>query len=139
MPPKLKTLPVRLSLPDGRCQAGNLQIQTWNPQAQARRALTAWALCWGSAILGAFVPLVHFVLVPTLLLAGPIAFFVLSRQKESGLGGSGTCPACQAPFAISSGETRERFYDLCTACRAEVTVERISEEFQGSSQADSSI
>lgn len=125
---EVKTLPARLSLPNGTHAAGTVQKEVYSGLTARKRAAQTWILCWGGAIGAVFLPLLHFVLVPALLFAGPIAYFVISRSRAKMLGGQGTCPACQQPFVIGAGQTSSRFYDLCTACRKEVTVEILEGE-----------
>ena len=125
MAPKteIQTRPARLLLPDGTETQATVQWEVFSAQSAGKRALQAWILSWGAAIAAVFIPLLHFILVPGLIITGPILFFVMSRARSRMLGGQGTCPACQAPFTIGAGQTSPRFYDLCTSCRREVTVE----------------
>lgn len=122
-PPELKSIPARLSLPDGTEAAATVEFEFFSPGRARKRALQTWIYCWGAAIGAVFLPLLHFVLVPTLIVAGPVVFLIMSRSRTRMLGGRGTCPGCHAEFMIGAGQTQNRFYDLCTVCRREVTVE----------------
>jgi hypothetical protein len=121
--PELKIFSARLSLPEGSEAQGTVEFEFFSPARARKRALRTWIYCWGAAIGAVFLPLLHFVLVPALLVAGPVVFLIMSRSRSRMLGGRGTCPGCQAEFMIGAGQTQERFYDLCTVCRREVTVE----------------
>jgi hypothetical protein len=58
-----------------------------------------WGLCWLAAIVAVFLPVLHFVLVPALLIGGP--FYALSMRHEHTtlLRAGGPCPACGAAVA----------------------------------------
>lgn len=62
-------------------------------------ALQALAGFWLAAIAAVFLPLLHFVLVPSLLLLGPLMFFWKLRESVTLLGADGPCPACGVPIA----------------------------------------
>jgi hypothetical protein len=65
------------------------------PRAQRMtRTLIALGQCWGLAVVAVFLPVLHFILVPALLLAGP--FVARSRWLEhaSARRMRGTCPGC---------------------------------------------
>lgn len=98
--------------------AGEARVERWDGAAKA------WAALWGLAIASVLVPVAHFVLVPALLLAGPIAAFVRWRQRSGVLGGQGTCPACRAPMSIEGQADEWPFFQICEACRAAVRVEK---------------
>jgi len=62
-----------------------------------KRAAKAWAGCWGAAIVAVFLPVLHFILVPALLVGGPLYAMVMMREKVTVLGADGNCPACGVP------------------------------------------
>ena len=83
-----------------------------------RRAARAWAGCWGAAIVAVFLPVLHFILVPSLLVGGPLYAMVMMREKVTVLGADGNCPACGAvqhprPKAGASATMGFR----CVSCR----------------------
>lgn len=65
------------------------------------RAAQGWGICWGAAIVAVFMPLLHFILVPSLLLAGPVVASFRWRETATVLGVRGTCPGCGAAFDAS--------------------------------------
>ena len=83
-----------------------------------RRAARAWAGCWGAAIAAVFLPVLHFVLVPALLVGGPLYAMVMMRERITVLGADGDCPACGAPQhpRLKAGAS-ERMEFRCEACR----------------------
>ena len=83
-----------------------------------RRAARAWAGCWGAAIAAVFLPVLHFVLVPALLVGGPLYAMVMMRERVTVLGADGDCPACgvaQHPRLKAGASERMEF--RCESCR----------------------
>ena len=83
-----------------------------------RRAARAWAGCWGAAIVAVFLPVLHFVLVPALLVGGPLYAMVMMRERVTVLGADGDCPACGAAQhpRLKAGAS-ERMEFRCESCR----------------------
>ncbi len=95
---------------------------------RARRALLALAGCWGAAIGAVFLPLLHFILVPALVLAGPLMAWSRMRQRLTILDVEGSCPACGVPLREPlGGDVDSRLELRCEACRRALTV-RLSAE-----------
>lgn len=115
----------RVVLVCGRSQsAGEVRIERWTRQQRLLRAARTLLACWGLAVLSVLVPVAHFVLVPALLLAGPIAAFVVARQPSAIIGGQGPCPACGELLVVSRAAERWPLDEACEACHAQVTIER---------------
>lgn len=111
---------------------GEVTLQFWDQKARFRRAAQTWAACWGGAIIAVLIPLVHFILVPTLLLAGPIAASIIYGQKDVVLGGTGTCPHCGKPFDIVRNKLSWPLSDICASCQKEAKI--FPDEPQAASQ-----
>ncbi|MBK7367752.1 MAG: hypothetical protein KAY61_03465 [Candidatus Eisenbacteria bacterium] len=94
-----------------------LRVRDWDAPERTSRAVRALATCWGLAVLAVFLPVLHFVLVPSLLVAGPVVALSRLRERCTVRGASGTCPACGAAqsFAVS-GALRESTPVRCDAC-----------------------
>ena len=71
---------------------GEIRIQDWSQRERTVRALKFGGACWGAALVSIIIPLLHFILVPGFLLAGPILAFIIIGQENVVLGGEGTCP-----------------------------------------------
>src|SRR4051794_13695731 len=98
---QIVTKKVQIIHSDGvRTSSGEIQIQYWNKKERTMRALKMGGMCWGGAVVAVFMPLIHFVLVPALLIAGPIMFFIVAGRESVVLGGLGVCPGCSAPLPI---------------------------------------
>ena len=83
-----------------------------------RRAAKAWAGCWGAAIVAVFLPVLHFILVPSLLVGGPLYAMVMMREKVTVLGADGNCPACGAAQhpKLKAGASATMAF-RCESCR----------------------
>ena len=106
----------------GRTSPGKITVQFWDSKDRTRRAFKFWGICWGGAMFAVILPLIHFVLVPSLLLAGPcVAVYLLTRESVV-LGGQGTCPACQAALPIARTAYRFPISDVCSSCQSWVKI-----------------
>jgi len=93
-------------------------VQQHGRPDRLRRAARAWAGCWGAAIVAVFLPVLHFILVPSLLVGGPLYAMVMMREKVTVLGADGNCPACgvaQHPRLKSGASATMGF--RCESCR----------------------
>jgi hypothetical protein len=84
---------------------------------RVRRAIRSWLGLWGLAIAAVFVPLLHFVLVPGLLLLGMVMGLLRLREHGTIVSVRGACPACGVPQAIEVGAPLRADVALrCEAC-----------------------
>jgi uncharacterized paraquat-inducible protein A len=65
-----------------------------SPSERMTRVLTALGICWGIAAVTVFMPVAHFILVPTFLLLGIVLAVLRSREDVRLLGAHGRCPRC---------------------------------------------
>lgn len=118
------TTQVVLTSPSGKQQDATVTIAEWTPQERLRRGLKFFGICWGAAILTIFIPILHFILVPLLLLAGPVAGYHFYQQERMMLGGQAICPQCGAPLQIEKGPAKWPAEELCTVCRTALQVSK---------------
>lgn len=64
---------------------------------RAWRAAALWAALWGAMAVCIFIPLLHFVLVPTLLVLGPVLGLRRLGEAVTLVSVRGPCPRCLAP------------------------------------------
>ena len=86
---------------------------------RVRRALLGLAACWGAAVAAVFLPVLHFVLVPTLLIAGPLLAFARLGERRTVTGITGPCPACGEPISLRPGGSAAAVV-RCDHCRRPV-------------------
>jgi hypothetical protein len=92
-------------------------------QDRLRRAMLGLGACWGAAILAVFLPLLHFVLVPALVVAGPLVALSQLRQRVTVLDVDGPCPACGAPIREKlMSDSRLPMALRCESCRRALSV-----------------
>ncbi|HKZ06268.1 MAG TPA: hypothetical protein VJU81_12425 [Methylomirabilota bacterium] len=70
------------------------RVARQTPADRMRRVLTALGIFWGLAIPAVFMPVAHFILVPSLLLIGAVVAALRSREDMRLLGAHGRCPRC---------------------------------------------
>lgn len=106
-----------------------------DPKDRARRAVVGLASCWGAAVLAVFLPVLHFVLVPALVVAGPLVALSQLRQRLTVLDVAGTCPACATPIEEKlMSDSRLPMALRCAHCRRALSVrlpERLAENALG--------
>lgn len=87
------------------------------------RAAGTLATCWALAVVAVFLPLLHFILVPGLLLLGPALAWARLHEDSTLLGVDGACPACAAPLREALSQPwRERTLLRCHACSRQLTL-----------------
>lgn len=70
---------------------------------RVRRAVRSWLGLWGLALAAVFVPLLHFVLVPGLLVLGVVMGLLRLRERGTIVSARGNCPACGAEQTVAVG------------------------------------
>jgi hypothetical protein len=87
------------------------------PGRRAARALGALAAFWGGAAVAVFIPVAHFVLVPTLLVAGAVTAVLRLREDARLAAVRGVCPRCGTEQEFESGGRFRREQTLdCPRC-----------------------
>jgi hypothetical protein len=87
------------------------------------RALAGLGLFWGLALGGLFIPVAHFVLVPTFITAGVIVAVKRAREECRLLLVRGTCPRCgvEQEFKPGGSFVSGRSID-CSRCHGNLTL-----------------
>ena len=82
-----------------------------------RRATLSWLACWGLAVAAVFIPVLHFVLVPALVIAGPLLGMARLSERATLERVTGACPACDHALALAlKGKLAESVPFRCEAC-----------------------
>jgi hypothetical protein len=91
------------------------------PGRRLARALTALGTLWGLALVGLFIPVAHFILVPTFVTAGIVMAVLRAREDRRLLLVRGRCPRCgiEQEFAAGGRLTSEAHLD-CPHCHNSV-------------------
>lgn len=95
----------------------------WSAAARRRRAVQAAVPAFAAALVGAFIPVLHFLLVPGLLIGGAVAALRRWRIVDQVTLAQGVCPAC------GTGVTRDldvasapEIWTLCPACQGRLRI-----------------
>jgi hypothetical protein len=88
--------PLKLSGYHGEPTPARLLVATFNRPARTRRALKGLGGFWGAMVVSIFIPIAHFVLVPTFFFVGIWQFLRRLRTRELVKGAHGRCPDCGA-------------------------------------------
>ena len=80
------------------------------------RGLLRLLICWALAVACLFVPLLHFVLVPGLVLLGPVLAWKASAATVSVSSTEVTCPRCSTLAPVEPGTTGWPIRLWCASC-----------------------
>lgn len=87
------------------------------------RAVGSAAICFAFAFVCVFVPLAHFVLVPSFLVAGITLFVIRLRENSSLAEVRGVCPRCREQRVFpASGRFRDKRSLRCNQCAEKMTL-----------------
>lgn len=84
----------------GQPTPGRVTIHVFDGAARLKRALGALGKWWGIAAVSVFIPVAHFILVPSFLAYGGWRFFQRLGTAELATDARGTCPDCGAEQAL---------------------------------------
>ena len=104
--------------------SGYVEIVTWTAAERRGRAFRALAGAWGIGLFCVIIPILHFVLVPGLFLAGLALAIHFAKQASVSRGGEGTCSDCGKEFRIEKSANRFPLQELCENCRSTLSIER---------------
>ncbi len=117
-----QTLAVTITDIREHSSSGTVELKIWDKKERTKRALKALGFTLGLAVVSVLIPILHFILVPTFILASPIVFFWIAGQEQVILGGKGTCPNCHKEFEIARSPVTWPLSDLCDHCKAELKI-----------------
>jgi hypothetical protein len=80
----------------GSPTAGTVTVQEFSREERVRRALGGLGTWWGIALGSVFIPVAHFLLVPSFLLYGLWQFAQRLGTTSRATGARGICPDCGA-------------------------------------------
>jgi hypothetical protein len=102
---------------------GVLKIQFWNSRERIIRAFLYLISMWGTACLSIVIPVLHFILVPGFVLAGPIMAIIIAKQEKMVIGGEGPCPVCQNTLAVDRVAFHFPIIEVCSKCHTRLYLE----------------
>ncbi len=98
-------------------------VQNQSPAERLRRTAAGVGLCAGLALVSLFIPVAHFILVPTFVGAGIAVAVVRAREDTRLLRVHGVCPRCATAQDFEGGGrfTQSRTLD-CPTCHTHLTL-----------------
>ncbi len=116
-------IPVIMRTYDGKDSLGSMDVRLIGVGDRVLRALRSLAWCWLFAVITVLVPILHWVLVPCLLLLGPILAIRAFGFDRQVFGGGGACPACRSPIHFPRAAHPDSFTAACHVCRSSLNVQ----------------
>jgi len=93
------------------------------PAQRAMRVLMGLGFCWGLALCGLFIPVAHFILVPTFVVAGIVVALRRAREDRRLILVRGSCPRCGAQQEFRPGGRFESGRSIpCPHCHGNLTL-----------------
>lgn len=115
--------PVTLALPNCAATSAVAVVVERGVPSRLVRAGVMLASLWGAALVCVFIPVLHFVLVPTLAILGPVFAVLRLTERVSLVEVRGACPRCQVERRFeASGRFRDGRAIHCDGCGNDVTV-----------------
>jgi len=100
-----------------------MTVAELTPASRLGRAAAGLAACWSLALVAVFLPILHLVLVPTLVVGGIVAAITLGRQARRVTDLRGPCPRCATEQRFeASGRLRPTRLTTCPKCHTNVTL-----------------
>lgn len=81
----------------------SVTIRSFDRRERVQRALKGLATFWGAALGSVFIPVAHFLLVPSFALYGAYTFFERLGASQIVTAAQGTCPDCGTPQKLETG------------------------------------
>jgi hypothetical protein len=93
------------------------------PAQRAMRVLMGLGFFWGLALCGLFIPVAHFILVPTFVVAGIVVALRRAREDRRLILVRGACPRCGAQHEFRPGGRFESGRSIpCPHCHGNLTL-----------------
>jgi hypothetical protein len=112
-----------LEYPDRPATPARVGVRHHRPRERTLGALRMLATCWSLAVAAVLVPVLHFILVPGLLLLGPALAWSRLQEDRTLVYVEGACPACGRVSRDKLMKPwRERTLLRCDGCHRQVAL-----------------
>ncbi len=111
--------PIEVEFAGQRYQA-EADIEYFNSKELTQKALKALGVCWGTAILTIPIPVIHLVIPPLAILAGPFAailVYLKAKKLPRKIDGTTVCAHCKAETDFLFRNAAPPYYEQCTQCK----------------------
>lgn len=106
----------------GEESAGELTIVSFSPAQRTKRTLVRTGSILLVTVIGALIPVAHFIIVPVGLIAAVITFSRSRSTKEQVTGGDITCPACKEKITLCVRPLKIPLKESCDHCHRQVMI-----------------
>ena len=101
---------------------GTITRINWQPTDRTKNAVKTFGMWIAFTFASVFVPIAHFVLVPSLFITSFVLAMDKLREDHRSDGGSGECPKCHKTFTIEKTKWQERYTDNCQFCHDDLEI-----------------
>lgn len=115
--PTIRTQAVNMIAKNGVSAINQLEFEVYGQKERVRRAFKTLGKVWLFALAAVLVPIIHYVLVPLLILTGPVLFFYFLNKKESMLTQKLPCSVCHEKIELEFSKPRLPAELHCKTCR----------------------
>jgi hypothetical protein len=120
--PSMQTQSVTITTLDSKETQANLERQHFSQQDRVRNALKYWLGLWGVALPTLFIPIVHFLAFPVLIISGIYMGVKSLRMQSKIMGVKGTCPNCGNPIVVKKTMRELPLKEICRSCRIQLII-----------------
>lgn len=120
---KISTLRIQATDTNHKSSVGEIEIHTWTKQQRLWRALKSLCIFWLFAAISVLIPLLHFILVPVLLLLGPIMAGLAYRRPSRIIRSNLNCPNCDLKIEVLSQSLDWPIQQKCAGCSKFIRLE----------------
>lgn len=101
---------------------GTINVHFFSKKERLKRALKFSGMTFCAAVFSVFIPLLHFVLVPGLLIASVFVYFFIINKERIIIEGSGSCPECKKDFTLLSHSFSDHLKQSCPSCLKHISI-----------------
>lgn len=112
-----------VSVINNKKSKGIVVLRKYDEKDRMNRTIRYGAACLIGAAVSAFLPLLHFVLVPGFIIAAVIVA-VISNRPANIERAKAKCPECAVDFVISKGKPVFPLEDVCGSCHHKITINK---------------
>lgn len=98
---RIHEAPARFRYPGKEDSPAVVTLRHRNRRDRLVAVLKTWAISWLAAIAAVFLPVLHFILVPSLLIGGPLYALAQGNEHTTLMRASGKCPACDGAVELT--------------------------------------
>ena len=103
---------------------GEAEIKEYAPRERMIRALKTLGLFWLAAVLCVLIPVFHFILVPGLLILGPIMARMQYKQELQMENVKVSCPDCKKEVTFKKISGNYPLKQICPHCSSQLYINK---------------